>query len=230
MVTKRLNDLKTKRSIDSFKMQTYKNKELIIVYSHSNHNAVYEMLDYTNDIECVFYNIRDDISLGEARNISILISEGDIICQWDDDDISHKERLSFQYDWNTKNNANASILSAQYHLFENETPNRLFLENRKQTNNVIHNGWCGTIMANKNIMKNIYPQMKIEEDFHGLSKINDLKVITYNTPYYHYIYSYHGDNTWDLQHNLFMVDGGTNFYENENIKKWIENNFNYRLK
>lgn len=229
MVTKRLGDAKTKRSIDSFKNQTYDNKELIIVFSHSNYDEIYDILNYTNDIKSTMYKIRDDTTLGEARNISINISNGEWVCQWDDDDISHKERLKFQYTWNKDNNTEASILSSQYHIFENESPIRLYLENRKAQSSIEHSGWCGTILAKKYKLINIYPSLKIDEDTQALSKLKDLKVIQYNTPYYHYLYSYHGSNTWGYDHNKYMTNDGQDFSNNKDIKKWIEDNFNYRI-
>lgn len=230
MVTKRLDALHTLRAIESFKNQTYKDKELIIVYSHSSNDQIYKIQEFVSDIECTMYNIMDSATLGEARNISIDLAKGEWVCQWDDDDISHMDRLLFQHEWNVNNNAEASIFSAQYHLFEHEKNMELYLENRKSTSSPEHNGWCGTIMALKNVMKNIYPYMKIDEDTKGLSKLKNLKIIKYDSIFYHYIYSYHGNNTWDLEHNRYMVgENNGNVKSNPIIKAWINDNFNIKI-
>lgn len=235
MVTKRLIDNKTIRSIESFINQSYLNKELIIVCSHCNIHDIKTINKYIdNKISFLIYKISNNISLGEARNISINISNGEYICQWDDDDISHPDRLQYQYDWNIQNNCNASILSAQYHLFENVQPNKLYLENRIKKNENIHSGWPGTILAKKSILKDIYPKIRINEDVDGLSKIQDLQVIKYENDFYHYIYSFHGNNTWNYDHNKYMINNNKIKPKCDitQLKTWIESfkiKLNYEL-
>jgi glycosyltransferase involved in cell wall biosynthesis len=227
MVTKRLNDIKTIRSIESFINQSYCNKELIIVSSHQSKTDINKIYNIINDrIQFLLYKIPNEMPLGTARNISIKLSSGEYICQWDDDDISHKDRLLFQYNWNTKNNVDASLFSAQYHIFENETPNKIYLENRPKRKNLLDCGWPGTIMAKKRVIEDIYPNIKINEDYEGLQKISNLKIINYENDLYHFIYSYHGCNTWDLNHNMYMVNNNRGSIINkEEIKNWL-NGFN----
>jgi len=232
LVTKRLSNKKTKRSIYSYKNQTYNNKELIIVYSHASEKDaedIVTLLDTNNVPNYVLYNIDDKTTLGEARNISIDIAQGDWVCQWDDDDISHPDRLTFQHTWNIENNADSSIFSAQYHIFENKDPVEIYLENRKQIGATEHSGWAGTIMARRNLMHNIYPKLRIEEDTPALSKLKNLKVIVYTDEKFHYMYSYHGNNTWNLTHNELMVrENSINKFDEKNIElnSWILE-FNY---
>jgi glycosyltransferase involved in cell wall biosynthesis len=230
MVTKRMGSLHIKRAIESFKNQSFSKKELIVVYSHAADRQVYEIQCLLKGYSYLFYNISENVTLGEARNISIELANGNWVCQWDDDDISHIDRLEYQHNWNLLNDSQASILGSQYHLFENTSKPRLYIENRKKVESAVHSGWCGTILAKKDIMRGIYPHMKIEEDMKGLSKLKNLKVINDNKLFLYYLYSYHGDNTWDLSHNMYMIgDNNTDVIDNKLVVSWINDNFNIKI-
>ena len=101
MVTKRLNDIKTIRSIESFINQYYCNKELIIVSSHQSKTDINKIYNIINDrIQFLLYKIPNEMPLGTARNISIKLSSGEYICQWDDDDVAlpwHLKNVAEQF-------------------------------------------------------------------------------------------------------------------------------------
>lgn len=88
-----------KEAIRCFLDQTYPNRELIIVAGGSRHSQR-ALSSYVADlgqpnIKCVpLYD--EDASLGRMRNISLDTAAGDLICQWDDDDLYHPERLQIQ--------------------------------------------------------------------------------------------------------------------------------------
>ena len=228
MVTKRLDNKLTLQAIDSFVSQDYSNKELIVVYSHSTtENSANQFIDYcySNGFRPVMYKIKEIIKLGEARNISIDLSEGEYVCQWDDDDISHHNRLSFQYE-NMKNH-DVSLLSAQYHQFDG----KIHVEQRPVHSEAVHSAWPGTVMGKKQCLLNIYPQWdSIGEDTKGLKKLESIKVIRYDSPFFHYLYRFNGNNTWDKKHNEMMIRENIYCDMNESINSWIEEGFKHKKK
>jgi hypothetical protein len=78
-------------AIECFSHQTYDNKELLVVHDDS----ILESERILSPIEGVrFVHIHDKFPLGILRNIAVAHSRGEIICQWDDDDLYDRERIS----------------------------------------------------------------------------------------------------------------------------------------
>lgn len=108
-----------KRSLDSYCKQTYDQKELLVV--------VCPRADYLNDITAhVKQKCRDDVRivfqptpkpLAALRNLALDHCDGDIVCQWDDDDVYHPERISEQVKAMLSTGAEATFLSHYLHLF-----------------------------------------------------------------------------------------------------------------
>ena len=82
-----------KNAIDYFHLQTYDNKELILVTETSNKNLSYlkEVAASNDNIHLI--ETKDNITLGELRNISVREASGEYVIQWDDDDIYHEKRI-----------------------------------------------------------------------------------------------------------------------------------------
>lgn len=75
-------------SIDNFRSQTYKNKHLLILSK--------EVVRATgNDITVL--TVPQRLTMGEMRNLSVEAAASEIVCQWDDDDLSSPFRLTTQY-------------------------------------------------------------------------------------------------------------------------------------
>jgi hypothetical protein len=76
-------------AIESFLRQTYPNKELILL----NDCGAQELVCDVPGVRVI--NVRDRFpSLGDKRNAGVLLSAGELIAPWDDDDISLPWRLS----------------------------------------------------------------------------------------------------------------------------------------
>jgi glycosyltransferase involved in cell wall biosynthesis len=63
---------------------------------------------------------RERLTLGKLRNISLEAAQGDIICQWDDDDYSHPERLVVQTGHMIRNSASACLMTDHLQYIESE--------------------------------------------------------------------------------------------------------------
>lgn len=88
-----------KRSIRSFAAQRYEDRELLIVTDGSEvFRRALERYVAALGLERVrfFYPEGEGLTLGHLRNISMEEARGELICQWDDDDYSHPDRLAVQ--------------------------------------------------------------------------------------------------------------------------------------
>jgi glycosyltransferase involved in cell wall biosynthesis len=109
-----------KESIQCYCRQTYPNRELIIVTDGTSRyrQAVSNYLRWLG---------RDDIrlisvpqpgqTLGALRNVSLAAATGDIVCQWDDDDLNHPQRLERQFEQLTTARAQACCFTDQLQFF-----------------------------------------------------------------------------------------------------------------
>ena len=88
-----------KRSIRSFAAQRYEDRELLVVTDGSEvFRRALERYVSALGLERVrfFYPEAGGLTLGRLRNISMEEARGELICQWDDDDYSHPDRLAVQ--------------------------------------------------------------------------------------------------------------------------------------
>ena len=88
-----------KRSIRDFCRQTYRNKQLIVMIKGGTRNISQELHGYIHALgrpDIVVLEPKGQFNLGQLRNLSIEAATADIVCQWDDDDLNHPERLELQ--------------------------------------------------------------------------------------------------------------------------------------
>lgn len=112
-----------KEAIACYCDQTYPNRELVIVTNGSTRyqDAIADHLLYLgrNDIRLVQMDEKD-ASLGRLRNISLDQASGDLMCQWDDDDLYHPERIRLQYEAMIQSDAVACYLTDHLQFFVHE--------------------------------------------------------------------------------------------------------------
>lgn len=194
-ITRRKSTL-LKRAITCFTAQSYPQKELIIVYENDDADTIFfikssELL-LRNDIRLICVNAFPKISLGELRNLGIAAGRGEYICQWDDDDWYHKDRLTDQYNVLLDNDLGGSIMT-QWLVF-NAIENKAYISNTRV--------WEGSILCRKSILQSKpYEDKSIGEDTPTIDYLvsNDCLYFMKGVPGI-YIYVYHGGNTWDYEH------------------------------
>jgi glycosyltransferase involved in cell wall biosynthesis len=87
-----------KRSIRCFAAQTYPNRELVIV-TDGEPEFGEELLRHAKELgieHCRLIPAPHGAPLGQLRNMSLDAAAGDLVCQWDDDDANHPDRLAVQ--------------------------------------------------------------------------------------------------------------------------------------
>lgn len=185
-----------KRALVCFTAQSYPKKELVIVYEDddiSTEELIKEAeIDARDDIQVLRVNSVPKTTLGELRNMAINAARGEFICQWDDDDWYHEDRLTEQYQIVKKHNS-AGIVMTQW-LVYNCIDNQAYISNIRI--------WEGSVLCKKVILQSVpYENKSIGEDTATIDYLhahNYLHLLN-NFPRL-YIYVYHGSNTWNFEH------------------------------
>ncbi len=197
-----------KRSTQCYLNQTYPTKELIILSQQSH--------DYNQEIKSYILSLkRSDIhfivaptilTLGAMRNLSVELSTGSVICQWDDDDFHHPLRLSTQYSHLTQDGIVASLYTQYLHFFE--TTGEMYWVDRSRKPKDDQRYLPGTIMFSKTLFHRwdnlLYPekgrQSQSEESWNVLQKLYSIGRIAPIKDGFQYIYTYNGNNTYNSDH------------------------------
>jgi glycosyltransferase involved in cell wall biosynthesis len=108
-----------KRSVRCFAKQTYPRAELVIVSTgdRAYRHALEQYLD-NHGVSGRIVAANAAASLGALRNLSLDAAAGDIVCQWDDDDCYHPDRIICQFEQMTQQAAQACFLTDNLHLLE----------------------------------------------------------------------------------------------------------------
>jgi glycosyltransferase involved in cell wall biosynthesis len=175
--------------------QTYPNKELIILYEDDDaatENFVGAGFPGSTGIRLFRVAAQPKIALGELRNLAIQAARGEFICQWDDDDWYHMNRLQQQYEKLFSEGRHGSILT-QWLVFDSVTGTAYTSNNRL---------WEGSVVCRKSVLQfKAYEDKPLGEDtatIEYLASTNSLYLL--NKVPGLYIYVYHGNNSWDYEH------------------------------
>ena len=228
-----------KKSLQCYLNQTYKNREMVII-SQGNDEANCKIEHYISTLgldDITFIKAPQSLTLGSMRNLSIEVAVGDIICQWDDDDLYHQDRIITQYRELRKNSANiASVYSSFLKYFKNSA--EVYWCDWSGEPILSHKFLCGSVMFFKKAfhMYNVfYPetggQCHVEEDLNVLEKLTHKGDVVPVHDGNQYVYVFHGENTYDIEHHKLTLDtkwGKLVLDKNELLdrKKLIETTFN----
>jgi glycosyltransferase involved in cell wall biosynthesis len=207
-----------KRSIRCFAAQTWPNRELVVV-SDGDPRVQGGLERYAAALGLANVRFirepRPDMSLGALRNIAMAQASGDIVCQWDDDDCYHPDRIRAQLEHMLKDSAHACFLTDQ-------------LQYREDDNTVRWIDWSlgvsirdhlipGTLMMFRDDRFR-YPEAGADarrgEDSVLLNALCDTVVVSAAKDLGHlYLYTYHGRNTFSRDHHYRMAAFGRTSFE-----------------
>lgn len=212
-VTKNRTEL-LKKAIKCYLNQSYPNKNLVILSQGSliSNQDIKSFVVSLQRNDITFVSAPESLSLGAMRNASVELATGEIICQWDDDDLYHPDRLLTQYKTLTNDNRNiASVYSSFLKLFSHTS--KLYWCDWYGEPKFTHKFLCGSVMFHKkafHMYRQFYPenghQSKVEEDLHVLEKLNYKGGIAAVTAAHQYIYIFHGSNTYDINHHMLTLN------------------------
>jgi glycosyltransferase involved in cell wall biosynthesis len=222
-----------KNAIRCYTEQTYPNRELVIVTDGSPRykRAIERHVGSLgrDDIRLVFLD--GEHTLGRLRNIAIESASGEIICQWDDDDLYHPHRLAEQAAAMHAGNARASFLTDHLQFFYEER--RLLWIDWAQ------DGWIptmwnlipGTLMMYRD-SRFSYPETgenaRMGEDTAFLTSFYDeIPIARLGGKGYLYLYTYHGRNTYDADHHRALVASSVSAERIRESEKELRHAFGY---
>jgi glycosyltransferase involved in cell wall biosynthesis len=209
-------------AIRCFAAQTYPHRELVILSQgdRETNQRIKELVDasgVSSDVQ--FVEAPESLTLGQMRNTSVEIATGKIICQWDDDDLYHPERLTTQYNALKRGgNVVASLYTVFLKYFADD--GTLYLidhadgsEDYRQVlqEQPFKRFLCGSVMFYKSCFHRAFnrlypefgPQSASQEDLNVLQRLMQMgEVIGIDKG--HYIYVWHGSNVCDKRHHKFL--------------------------
>jgi len=184
-----------KRAIACFEAQTYPNRELIVVVEDDDDETVSYMNSRKDKdrIRILLVQRAEGQRLGDLRNKAVESAKGEYICQWDDDDWYHRDRITDQLSAAVSNNKAGSILT-HWIMYDVEF-GKGYLSGERL--------WEGSILVRKSdlLTHNInYPSLARGEDNVFITTLSEKSLIHPFLAPALYIYTFHGMNTWDRGH------------------------------
>lgn len=177
------------RAIHCFLNQSYPHRELVIV----TEAAEPDLRNYLDQLASPLIRVLEvghrGLSLGELRNEAIAHSRGELVCQWDDDDVYDPDRLKVQVFVLQQTGAVACLL--QRWLIWWPEQERLAVSTRRC--------WEGSILALKSALP-AYPRQRRGEDTAVVEQLmQSSRLAIFDLPRL-YLYVVHGDNTFPPEH------------------------------
>lgn len=203
------------QAIQSFAAQRWARRELVIV-TDGPAAAREALASYVRvmGIADVRFVVPADagLPLGALRNLALASADGDVVCQWDDDDCSHPERLGRQLAVMTARGARAAFLSDHLQWIE---PDRELAWIDWTTGGRVrgHRAMApGTLMAFRDAPLR-YPEdgpmARRGEDSALLNSLyREVPITALAEEGYLYLYRYHGTNTFPESHHRRMSSFG----------------------
>jgi glycosyltransferase involved in cell wall biosynthesis len=178
-----------RRAIRCFQEQTYPEKELVIL-DDDDDDTLESYVAQLEDPRIVFTRLPSDgAPLGDLRNRAVDLARGSLICQWDDDDLSHRQRLERQTAALQTHGADACFLARHRLLWTR--PRRIALSTRRV--------WEGSIVASKARLTR-YPSLRRGEDTPVVERLSrEHEAVLLDAPEL-YTYVIHGTNTFPAAH------------------------------
>jgi glycosyltransferase involved in cell wall biosynthesis len=197
-----------RRSLAAYCAQTHPRRELIVVHDDghaADRAAIRRAIDELERDDIRLVTREDQRSLGALRNISWREAQGEYVCQWDDDDLYHPERLARQLDALTGSEAVATCLQHAMQYFP--ATRRLYL-----TNWIAAPPGCkpGTLMSRRAIpiaYPEAGPEARLGEDVVVLNQIRRLGDLHVHPDAPHlYVYVSHTHNVCGDAHHTMIAD------------------------
>jgi glycosyltransferase involved in cell wall biosynthesis len=198
-------------AIDCYRRQTYQNRELVIVSASSGceiRKLVEELADPT-----IRYIPAAPATLGELRNVSVAHAVGELMCQWDDDDLSSSDRIELMLGAFLGSESKACLLYTV----------TLWWPERRMAAISSHRTWENTILVHRNVLP-AYPARQMFEDTDSVKMvIANHRAVMLSAPEI-YIYVVHGNNVCSAQHFSVLFNSASSELTGTAYDAWVEDN------
>jgi len=179
----------TRRSVRQFLLQDYPERELVVVDDGPD-SGLGTFLNGIGDSRIVYVRLPyTGKSLGELRNLAVAQAGGELVAQWDDDDLHDPSRLSVQYGVLRLFGVEACFLRRESIWWPGQR--RLAVSCPKV--------WESSILCLRDRLP-AYPELAKGEDTPVVQTVwEGGRVALLDAPWL-YVYVCHGRNTWDAGH------------------------------
>jgi glycosyltransferase involved in cell wall biosynthesis len=197
-----------KDSISAFLRQSYQPFELVIVLDEADAQATLALETHVASLgrpNIHLFAAEGKTTLGALRNRSVRVSRGDVLCQWDDDDLHHPDRVARQLGAMTAFGKQACYIQD---LFQFATESRkLYWTNWLRAPVPAH---PGTLMCTRTAMPR-YPETgplsQRGEDRDVLERLNAAGLVAVLDAAPHlFVYRMHASNLSPQSHLQMLLD------------------------
>jgi hypothetical protein len=176
-------------AIAQFERQTHADKELIVL--HQTPLTAKDRADLER-LNATVFLCPQEIKLGQLRNMSMTVANGEWLAQWDDDDCYHPERLASQLMFAQASGYQATFL-AEWYIHDLETGSVYTSHARL---------WEGSMLVQRAAVDRLQYEntMSRGEDTQFVRRLACRAKIGFQRRPELYLYQVHGGNTWPREH------------------------------
>lgn len=207
MVTRGNLDL-MRHSVDCFARQSWVERELVVVTDADRAQAVGDLLRAFELKRAQVVGLGPGMTLGDLRNIAIARARGEILIQWDDDDLSDPDRIAVAVG-----------------VLQREAVSAVFLDRwllwwpSRQLAALAYPRACEGSIAMWRRGARVYPALARGEDTLALNYLDE-PVGLIDAPL-QYVYTITGENTWDEAHFEAQVAAAEHRFEGDDYHALI---------
>lgn len=196
-----------KESVEAFTRQTHPSKELVVIVNGGTETGRRALVSYLVSLERPDIRIvtpPGDLTLGHLRNVAFENAAGDVLCQWDDDDLYHPERLAKQLEALVEGGHDAVYLQEVMQFFPRS--GKLYWTNWQATEAQAH---PGSLMVKRSISVRYPvngPNARLGEDLEVALFLKSHGSVGFLSAMPHlFIYVSHGKNSWSNDHHEMLA-------------------------
>jgi glycosyltransferase involved in cell wall biosynthesis len=193
-----------KRALRSFAEQTWPNRELVVVTDGAPRfrRALEDEAAAAGIANVRFVYAEPGLCLGALRNVALDAARGELICQWDDDDYSHPERLAVQAAHLLAHSAAASFLTEHLQFIEDRRTAFSLDWTGGGARSGLQSWFPGTLMMRRGVRAR-YPEAsrRGEDTALMLELASTVPVVGLGDNPHLYLYQYHGRNVFSEEHH-----------------------------
>jgi glycosyltransferase involved in cell wall biosynthesis len=176
-------------AIECYQRQTYEPRELVIVTHPDGLEAVNAAVASSGAENVAVHCVGRELTLGDCRNLSIARSTGQVVMQWDDDDLYDPMRVNAAVSLLRSVDATAAMLRRVLVWWPDR---RLAAISKSRL-------WEGSIAVWRDHAP-IYPGLARGEDTTAVECVSTTRAVASYEAALLYVYIIHDGNTWDLAH------------------------------
>jgi len=200
----------TQFALDCYRRQTWPNRELVVVCDAAD-SELPAFIAGLGDPTIRYVNTAH-ATLGELRNVSVEASRGTFLCQWDDDDLYHSQRLEFQYGELMASGKAAHVLSRWLMWWPEQQ--RLAISSRRF--------WEGSMLVHRHALGS-YQAVARREDTQVIADMRERgNRIAHSDQPFAYCYIVHGANTYGTGHHKKMFAKASEIFSAEEYAGSLE--------